>query len=301
MIPKHLLERAKWLEIRTKILTEETRISMQRSLFRGQGLEFSEHRTYVAGDDARAIDWKVSARLKEPVVKLFEEERERTILIFLDLSESMEFGSRGQFKSQLASEVAFVIAAAATFGGDRFTLCLYKNNALYRLPIRKGMPHLRRIGELLFSSGTMLDNSGKKYASVSEAIPELLKFFPKRSELFFLSDFYGSDWVAPFQQLSFKHSIMPIIVEDRLEKSLQYWPKSLIRLESLFGEASQLVDVSSYAFQKYFSDSLKQKKAVREGAFLKKGFKPLYLTTGQDFWRGLSHFLLTGIGLPEEV
>jgi len=295
MIPKALLEKAKWLEIKSRIMSEEARASSQKSLFKGQGLEFSEHRTYVPGDDARAIDWKVSARLKEPVVKLFEEERERTILVFVDLGPSMDFGSRKRLKSELAKELGFVISAAASFGGDKFTLATFGTLASRKIPIRKGTAQLRQVAEILFGSGVSETHTSGQPKELSRVLDEILKGYPRRSEIFVISDFQGTSWEQSFVRLSYKHQIMPVVIEDPLENSLDAWVDASIRVRGPLSGSHGVVDPTQYAFRKWFKSWVDEKTQFRKQVFRKAGASPLYLSTKDDYWRALKHYLMTGV------
>src|SRR3989475_885605 len=145
MIPREILKKIRQIEIRTNRLVSETLAGQYHSVFKGQGMEFSEVREYQPGDEVRSIDWNVTARMSRPFVKRYIEERELTVMLVVDLSGSERFGTVRRFKSELASELAAVLAMSAVRNNDRVGVLLFTDRIEHVVPPRKGRRHVLRI------------------------------------------------------------------------------------------------------------------------------------------------------------
>src|SRR4051812_26357576 len=145
MLPEELIRRVRQIEITTRKVVNEVLSGQYKSQFKGQGVQFSEHRLYVPGDDVRHIDWKVSARTRDPLVKKFEEEREITVFLIVDISQSKEFGSSRKLKSEIAAEIAGMLAFAAIQSGDRVGALLFAGEVEHVIPVKKGRQHVLRV------------------------------------------------------------------------------------------------------------------------------------------------------------
>jgi uncharacterized protein (DUF58 family) len=214
-VPPEILRQVKLLELRTRGLVNSLFTGEYRSVFKGQGMEFSEVREYQPGDEVRSIDWNVTARMRKPYVKRYIEERELTVMLCVDLSGSERFGTRKRFKSEMASELAAVLAMSAIRNNDRVGAVLFTDRIEHVVPPRKGRRHaLRLMRDLLafepVSSGTdlvaALDYTGKML--VHKAI------------IFVVSDFQDEELEHPLKLLAQRHDVVAVTVDDPSEMLL---------------------------------------------------------------------------------
>src|SRR4051794_16128250 len=214
-VPPEVLRQVKLLELQTRGLVNSLFTGEYRSVFKGQGMEFAEVREYQAGDEVRAIDWNVTARMGRPFVKRYIEERELTVMLAVDLSGSERFGTRGRFKSELASELAAVLAMSAIRNNDRVGAVLFTDRIEHVVPPRKGRRHaLRLMRDLLVfePEGTRTD------------LPAALEFTGKmvahKSIIFVVSDFQAPDLEHPLKLLAQRHDVIAVTVDDPSERTL---------------------------------------------------------------------------------
>jgi uncharacterized protein (DUF58 family) len=214
-VSPEVLRQVKLLELQTRGLVNSLFTGEYRSVFKGQGMEFAEVREYQAGDEVRSIDWNVTARMGRPFVKRYIEERELTVMLAVDLSGSERFGTRGRFKSELASELAAVLAMSAIRNNDRVGAVLFTDRIEHVVPPRKGRRHaLRLMRDLLVYEpvGTRTD------------LPAALEFTGKmvahKSIIFVVSDFQAPDLEHPLKLLAQRHDVIAVTVDDPSEKSL---------------------------------------------------------------------------------
>lgn len=209
------------------------------SHFKGRGIEFEEVREFQQGDEVRSIDWNVTARMGTPYIKLFREERELTLLLMLDISGSMLFGSRESIKRTLLSEIAAVFAYSAIKNRDKVGLILFTDQVEHYVPPRKGVRHvLRLIRDLLAYPGK---SSG---TDVKRALSYLGKVQKKRAVVFLLSDFIkAGDLKNSLKVVSKRHDLIAVAVQDPLERYIP--PSPLMRVEDLENGEQLLIDPSS--------------------------------------------------------
>ena len=184
MDTKELLKKVRKIEIKTRRLSDHVFGGEYHSTFKGRGMTFSEVRAYQYGDDVRAIDWNVTARCNEPHIKVFEEERELTMMLMVDISGSKLFGTEAQFKNEIVTEIAATLAFSATQNNDKIGLILFSDGIELYIPPKKGRSHvLRIIRELIeFEPKSKLTN-------VAEALKFLSNVMKKKAIVFLLSDF----------------------------------------------------------------------------------------------------------------
>ena len=214
-VPPEILRQVKLIELRTRGLVNSLFTGEYRSVFKGQGMEFAEVREYQPGDEVRSIDWNVTARMRRPYVKRYIEERELTVMLAVDLSGSERFGTRRRFKSELASELAAVLAMSAIRNNDRVGTLLFTDHVEHVVPPRKGRRHaLRLIRDLLVfePEGAGTDIKG--------ATDYLIKMLPHKSIIFFVSDFLAPDIERPLKLLAQRHDLVAVSVEDPAERHL---------------------------------------------------------------------------------
>ena len=236
MITAELLAQVRRLTIRSRRAVEDVFAGAYRSAFRGKGLEFSEVREYVPGDDVRSIDWNVTARHGHPFVKRFDEERELTVVVALDLSASLRFGSRARTKREAGAEAGALVALAASRNRDRVGLLLFTDRIeLYLPPSKSRARSLRIVRELVAFEprGTGTDLAG--------AFAFLGRVLRKRAVLFLISDWFAEGFEKPLNLLAPRHEIVTVEVEDPLEESLP--DRGLIYARDLESGATRLVDL----------------------------------------------------------
>jgi len=212
MLPKDILKRIRKIEIRTKRLVNEVFAGEYESVFKGQGVEFSEVREYVPGDDIRRIDWNVTARMGSPFVKKFKEERELTLVFLVDASASQYFGSVSRQKINLASEITAVLSFSAIANNDKVSLMLFSDRIEKFVPPKKGRKHVMRIiRDLLY-----FQPQGKK-TNITLALEHLNSVVRKRSIVFIISDFIARGFERAIKITSHKHDLIAIRIHDPLE------------------------------------------------------------------------------------
>ncbi|TES91763.1 MAG: DUF58 domain-containing protein [Candidatus Cloacimonadota bacterium] len=215
MLPWEILKYIRRIEIRTKRLVNEVFAGEYESVFKGQGVEFSEVREYVSGDDIRRIDWNVTARMGHPFVKIFREERERTLIFIVDTSGSEYFGTISREKINLASEVTALLSFSALSNNDKISLLLFSDRIEKFVPPKKGRRHILRIlRDLLY-----FKPKGKG-TNISMALEHFNRMIRKKSIVFLISDFLDTGYEKPMKITARKHDLIAIRILDPLELSV---------------------------------------------------------------------------------
>src|SRR5688572_2061166 len=224
MIPRELLKKIRKIEIYTSKLVNDQLAGQYQSVFKGRGMAFSEVRQYLPGDDVRLIDWNVSARMNEPYVKLFVEEREMTVMLLIDMSASGLFGSIAQSKRDVAAEVAALVAFSAIKNNDRVGLIIFTDQVELFVPPKKGKKHvLRVITEIL----TFEPKSPRTDLKV--ALDFMGRIARRRSVAFLVSDFLmeraggassEDGWFPALRLAARKHDVVPVVTADPMEERL---------------------------------------------------------------------------------
>ncbi|MDR1684136.1 MAG: DUF58 domain-containing protein, partial [Elusimicrobiota bacterium] len=232
MQASEILKRVRRIEIETGKLVTETFAGEYLSVFKGQGIEFSEVRKYIVGDDVRSIDWNVSARLGDTYIKKFNEERELSVIIACDVSASQYFGSRGLFKSEVVAELGAVFAFSAIKNNDKVGLLLFSDAVELYIPPKKGRRHvLRIIRELL-----AFEPKGKG-TNIAHALDALNRLIKRKGILLLLSDFQDKGYERAYKLTSKKFDLVPVIVQDPLERALPA-ARAYVNFESLEGKGA---------------------------------------------------------------
>ena len=235
-VPADIMRQVRLLELRTRGLVNSLFSGEYRSVFKGQGMEFSEVREYQPGDEVRSIDWNVTARMRRPYVKRYIEERELTVMLAVDLSGSERFGTRQRFKSELASELAAVLAMSAIRNNDRVGTLLFTDKIELVVPPRKGRKHaLRLMRDLLVFQP---EGRGTDIAGATEYLNKML---PHKTIIFLVSDFFAEQIERPLKLLAQRHDLVAVTIEDPSELELP--DIGLARLVD--PETGQIVDVDT--------------------------------------------------------
>ena len=215
MIPKRILQKVKHIEIRTKGLVNDLFGGEYHSVFKGQGMTFSEVREYYPGDDIRMIDWNVTARNNAPFIKVFEEERELTVYVLVDISSSGGFGTLNYLKSDISAELASVLGFSAINNQDKVGLILFSSKVEKYIPPKKNKSHiLRLIREILFHKSS---NSG---TCIESALDFLMNVASRKSVVFLISDFLDDGYWKSLKLVNKKHDLIGIRISDPAEERI---------------------------------------------------------------------------------
>ena len=264
METKDLLKKVRKIEIKTRRLSNNIFGGEYHSTFKGRGMTFSEVRNYQFGDDVRAIDWNVTARYNEPFVKVFEEERELTLMLIVDVSSSALFGTDNAIKKNIITEISATLAFSALQNNDKVGLILFSDQIELFIPPSKGKTHvLRIIRELIeFKPKSIKTN-------ISVALEFLISILKKKSIAFILSDFISPDYEKILKITSKKHDLTGIKVFDKLEEFIP--DLGLVQMLDQETERVQLIDTSS----KFVRDSYKKESTLKF-----KNFNDLFTRNG---------------------
>ncbi len=306
MIPREILKKIRQIEIRTNRLVTESLSGHYHSVFKGQGMNFDEVREYQPGDDVRAIDWNVTARMNHPFIKKFVEERELTVMLMVDLSGSGLFGSSSQSKRELAAEIASVLAFSAIRNNDNVGLILFTDEVEKFIPPRKGRKHvLRVIREILFYKPT------RRETDIEEAVRFMNHLVRRKAIVVLISDFlesrrpvrFGKDAFSQsfsthepiaretqtaLRQVNRRHDLVAVQIVDRFETELP----ALGRVVLKDAETGEVVEIQtgSRALRQQFQEeqALLQSSLRRQLRGL--GIDAIHLRTDEDYSGALARF-----------
>jgi len=283
MITKELLKQVRQIEIRTKGLVNHLFSGEYHSVFKGRGMEFSEVREYQFGDDIRNIDWNVTARFGHPFIKVFEEERELTVMLMVDLSGSLMFGSISKTKRSLAAEVSAILAFSALKNNDKVGLILVTDNIEKFVPPRKGNKHVLRIIRDMLS----YEPDGKA-TDIKGALEFMNGAIKKRSIVFLLSDFMDEGYQKILRAVGKKHDLIGIILDDRRENELP--DVGLIKLADAETGQERWIDTSSKRVKTVMKKTREEAINKRNSMFLTSRLDRINIQTGKDYIKPLVRF-----------
>ena len=239
MIPKEILQKVRRIEIRTKGLVSNLFGGEYHSVFKGRGMTFSEVREYQPGDDIRLIDWNVTARTGTPFIKIFEEERELTVFLLVDVSRSGHFGSFERFKTEIGAEIGAVLGFSAINNNDKIGVILFSDEVEKYIAPKKGKAHvLRVIRELLYHQP---EGRG---TSINNALEFLLKVANRQSVVFLISDFQDEGYWRTLRIANRKHDVIGIQLYDPAE--IEFPDLGLIKVYDPETEMESWIDTHSY-------------------------------------------------------
>jgi uncharacterized protein (DUF58 family) len=303
MIPKELLATLRTIEIHTARLANEQLSGTYTSSFKGQGLAFREVRPYQAGDDVRTIDWNVSARMNDAFVKVFVEEREMTVMIVVDLSQSERFGTRRAPKSRVASEVAALLAFSASRNNDRVGLIISTSKVERIVPPKKGEKHVMRVvREILgFTPGPneLKSTTGRRGGArdgkddhllgaatdLKAGLETLVGVSRRRSIAFVVSDFFAQGYERALALASAKHDVVPVVLVDPRDRELP--DVGLATFEDLESGESILVDTSDPRVRAHHAAAMRKLADAQRQMFSKLGLDAVEIETHGSFVRPL--------------
>lgn len=264
MDTKELLKKVRKIEIKTRRLSDHIFGGEYHSTFKGRGMTFSEVRQYQYGDDVRNIDWNVTARYNEPFVKVFEEERELTMMLMADVSGSKLFGTQNQFKDEIVTEIAATLAFSATQNNDKIGLILFSDEIELYIPPKKGRSHvLRIIRELLEFQPK------SKSTDIAQALKFLSNVMKKKAIVFVLSDFIADDYKQTLKISAGKHDITGIRIYDKHEESIPNI--GMVQMQDEETGELMLVNTASKKVRNNYGKFYSEKVNYFKDAFTKSG------------------------------
>ena len=279
------LKHIRQLEIRTRKAVNTVFSGSYHSIFKGRGMEFSEVREYLPGDDIRSIDWNVTARMGTPFIKKFAEERELTVMLLMDISASGDFGTKKKLKRELGAELASTLAFSAIKNNDRVGLILFTGEVEHYIPPKKGKSHvLRLIRDVLYYKP-----AGTK-TNISSALEYLLSVQKRSAIVFIISDFIDDNYETPLKISSKKYDLIAIEIRDTFEKNIP--SVGWLRLFDPETGEEMVVDTSSKKFNASYRKYIEGYQSVFEHRMLKCNIEKISLTTDGDYIRPLMEFFI---------
>ena len=280
MTAKEIFKKVRKIEIKTRGLSNQIFAGQYHSSFKGRGMAFSEVREYQYGDDVRNIDWNVTARFNKPFIKIFEEEREMTVMLLIDVSASNQFGTNQSFKEDVITEIAAVLSFSAIKNNDKVGVIFFSDKIEKFIPPKKGSTHiLRIIRELVDFKAT------SKGTDIGEALKFLTNAIKKRCTAFVLSDFRSSQFIDAMKIANNKHDLMAVKIYDHREFEIPN--VGLIQLQDNETGARQWIDTSDKAVRRYYAEEAQRVHQQIKNSFKKSGVDMADVSTGQDYVKPL--------------
>jgi len=282
---KEILKKVRQIEIRTKNVVNDFFGGDYHSNFKGRGMTFSEVREYVPGDDVRSIDWNVTARTGKPHIKIFEEERELSVLILIDVSSSGVFGSKKDLKIDLGVEIAAMLSFSAIKNNDKVGLALFSDKIEKYIPPKKGKKHVLRLITDIVNHD--FENS-KKRTSIKTAIDFANKISKRKSIVFLISDFIDDNFWNELKFLNFKHDVVGLQIYDSYERN---FPNvGLINIHDSETGENTWIDTTSKKNREKFQKNSDEKLDKFSTKCKNIGFDLLQINTEDDYIKFLMKF-----------
>ena len=283
MIPKEILDKVRLIEIRTRNMMNNLFAGEYHSVFKGRGMEFAEAREYQLGDDVRHIDWNVTARVGSPFIKVFDEEREMTVMLLVDVSASGAFGSQQQMKGEVGVEVSALLAFSAIQNNDRVGLLIFTDEVEVFVPPKKGRKHvLRVIRELLY-----FQPQGRR-TSIAGALEYLGRVLHRRSVVFVVSDFQDKGYETALRHLSRRHDLIAVSLSDPREWRLP--DVGFINLQDAETGEQVLVDSGHRGVREFYAAEQEAAVERRGVLFRKTGVDEIAIDATKPYVDPLIHF-----------
>ena len=281
METSEIIKKVRKIEIKARGLSSNIFAGQYHSAFKGRGMAFSEVREYQFGDDVRDIDWNVTARFHRPYVKVFEEERELTVMLLIDVSGSLDFGTQKQMKRDMVTEIAATIAFSAIQNNDKIGVVFFSDKIEKYIPPKKGRKHI------LYIIREMLDfQPESKKTDVKQAVEFLSSVQKRRTTAFILSDFYvRNDFLQSMQIANRKHDVVAIQVYDRRARELP--DVGLMKVVDAETGFEQYVDTSSKRLRDSYSKYWQDRQAKLMENFNKSNVDNVSIATNDDFVKSL--------------
>jgi len=281
-----IIKKVRRIEIKTRGLSNHIFSGEYHSAFKGRGMSFSEVREYSPGDDVRAIDWNVTARLSTPFVKVFEEERELTVMLLVDISNSSMFGTKKESKRDLITEICAVLSFSAITNNDKVGVIFFSDQVDKYIPPKKGKSHILRIIRELITiepkskNGTDIDSCLKFFNNASK----------KRTIAFLLSDFFSKPYESSLKLTARRHDLVGIQVYDQMDKELP--DLGVIRVQDSETQQTQWLDTSSKSVRAAYKKSFENHGQYCKTAFRKTSANLMEIRTDEDYVKILQGFFI---------
>ena len=280
---KDIIKKVKQIEIRTKKKSEATLMGQYHSAFKGQGMTFSEVRPYQFGDEIRRIDWNKTARFREPFVKVMEEERELTMMLLVDISASMDYGTKTQLKREFVAEIAASLGFSAAGNNDKVGLILFADKVYKVIPPKKGRKHILAIISTILSADYVPAES-----QIDKALEYMMNIFKKRSMLFMFSDFEDEYDVKMLRVASRKHQLLGMRIFD--DKDVQIPDVGYALFQDAETGKQIWANTSSARWRYEFAEKQKQKVKNLEEDFENSSATLMNINTGEDYSKFLYQY-----------
>jgi uncharacterized protein (DUF58 family) len=277
---KDLLKKVRKIEIKTRGLSRQIFAGEYHSAFKGRGMTFSEVREYQYGDDIRSIDWNVTARFNHPYVKVFEEERELTVMLLIDVSASGDFGTQVQMKRALITEIAALLSFSAIENNDKIGVILFSDRIEKFIPPQKGRKHILRIIRELLECKPQSQGT-----DISESLRFLTNAIKKRCTAFLISDFRDKGYARSLQIANNKHDVAALHVYDRRETSLP--AVGLLRVLDAETGGERWIDTSLSRIRENYAMKWESHLEIMKEIFSRAGVDSVSLRTGEDYVKPL--------------
>ncbi len=280
MTAQEIFKKVRKIEIKTRGLSNQIFSGEYHSVFKGRGMAFSEVREYQYGDDIRNIDWNVTARFNHPFVKIYEEERELTVMLLIDVSASNSFGTQKQLKQDLVTEIAAVLSFSAIQNNDKVGVIFFSDQIEKFIPPQKGTTHILRIIRELIDF-----KAESKGTRISEALRYLTNAIKKRATVFLISDFMDEGLDKALQIANFRHDIIAVRVTDQHETRIP--DLGLVRMLDAESGKRIWVDTGSKSVRRHFEACTRKKRAELDQLFSRNGVDMVKVYTGEDYVKPL--------------
>jgi uncharacterized protein (DUF58 family) len=283
MIPREILKKVRRIEISTRGMVNDVLSGEYHSVFKGRGMNFAEVREYQFGDDIRSVDWNVTARVGTPYVKVFEEERELTVMLLVDVSASGDFGTAERMKGEIAVELCALLAFSAIKNNDKVGLIIFSDRIEKFVPPRKGRSHvLRVLRELLYHEPQHVGTD------LNLALEYLTRVTKRRAVVFVVSDFFATNFRKALCVAGRRHDVVAVRVSDPLEMALP--PVGYIELEDAETGEHLVVDTRTAAFQSAFGRDARRSREEAERMFRSLKVDFVDVRTDEPYFEPLSRF-----------
>ncbi len=270
-----LLQRIKAIQVKTNYLVNDIMAGEYVSAFKGRGMEFSEVREYQPGDDVRLIDWNVTARMNQPFIKEFKEERELTLMLLVDVSSSGGFGSAEKLKNEVSAEIASILAFAAIKNNDKIGLIVFSDKIEHTIPPKKGKAHIWNIIRTILN----FKPEGKG-TNLSLSLEYLLNIQKRKATAFLISDFQDDDYETTLKLAKQRHDLVAISITDPREETLP--DVGLIQLEDAESGETLLVDTSDNEMTEQYTKQFQEKRRKRKDYFHSTGIDTIEIHTNRS-------------------
>ena len=278
------MKKVKQIDIRLRRKVNSLFSGAYHSAFKGQGMVFSDVREYVFGDDIRSISWNLTAKMSKPYIKTFEEDKQAQIILAVDISSSMDFGTGVESKKSVSELLSALIAFCSLKNKDTLGLLLFSSDIELYIPPKRGNAHSFRVIREVCG---FKRKSGE--TDINKALSFLYRVLKRKSHIFVLSDFLVLQaFQKPLKQLEKKHEVVNLIISDIFEKNIP--SLGLVDVEDMETGALKTIDFSSYFFQKELKQSLKEKSAHRDKQFAKSQSDKIIIDCEKDIYQPLINF-----------